>query len=136
MPKKQKAKAAERPPIPLPVQRAVRQRCVFGCVICGHPLYEYHHMDPYAEVEEHREENLTLLCDGHHREATNGLLTCEQIAEANESPHNAASGVSRPFALHFSGREFNVEIGSNKLVGGVAHSAGGVAFIPAKAHII
>ena len=120
----------QRPPIPLPMQRAVRQRCAFGCIICGHPLYEYHHITPYSQVQEHSENNLTLLCDGHHREATNGLLTPEQIAAANVSPSNVTSGVSRPFALHFSGPELRVEIGTNVLSGGVPHPAGGIAFIP------
>lgn len=119
-----------RPPIPQPMQRAVRQRCSFGCVICGHPLYEYHHMVPYPEVNKHEEENLTLLCDAHHKEATVGLLTSEQVASANSSPYNLKSGISSPFALHFSGSEFNVEIGSNNLRGGAVHPDGGIAFIP------
>lgn len=34
--------------IPLPIQREVRQRCGFGCVICGMPLYEYEHMEEWA----------------------------------------------------------------------------------------
>lgn len=123
-------KEERRPPIPQPMQRAVRQRCSFGCVICGHPLYEYHHMVPYAEVQKHEEDNLTLLCDSHHREATVGLLASEQVAVANSSPYNVVSGVSAPFALNFSGTEFQVEIGSNHLLGGVPHPDGGFAFIP------
>jgi len=27
--------------IPLPIQREVRQRCGFDCVICGMPLFKY-----------------------------------------------------------------------------------------------
>ena len=119
-----------RPPIPQPMQRSVRKRCSFGCVVCGHPLYEYHHMVPYADVKKHEEKNLTLLCDGHHKEATIGLLTSDQVALADSSPYNRNSGISSPFALHFSGTEFNVEIGSNKLRGGAAHPEGGFAFIP------
>lgn len=126
----EETKEERRPPIPQPMQRAVRQRCSFGCVICGHPLYEYHHMAPYAEVQKHEEDNLTLLCDSHHREATVGLLTSEQVAAANASPYNVTQGVSAPFALNFSGTEFQVEIGSNHLVGGTPHPEGGFAFIP------
>ena len=77
----------QRPPIPQPMQRAVRQRCCFGCVICGQPLYEYHHMVPYAEVKKHEEDNLTLLCDDHHKEATVGLLTSAQVSLADSSPY-------------------------------------------------
>ncbi|WP_198036130.1 hypothetical protein [Salegentibacter sp. T436] len=60
--------------IPLPIQREVRQRCGFGCVICGLPLYEYEHMEEWAKVKRHDAEEITLLCDRHHREKTAGLL--------------------------------------------------------------
>ena len=126
----EETKEERRLPIPQPLQRAVRQRCSFGCVICGHPLYEYHHMVPYEEVQKHEEDNLTLLCDSHHREATVGLLTAEQVAAANALPYNVKQGVSAPFALNFSGTEFRVEIGSNNLLGGAPHPEGGFAFIP------
>jgi len=87
-------------------------------------------MVPYAEVKKHEEINLTLLCDVHHKEVTVGLLTPEQVSKANISPYNVRKGVSSPFALHFSGTAINVEIGSNSLLGGVAHPDGGIAFIP------
>ena len=123
-------RSSRRPPIPLPMQRAVRQRCGFGCVICGQPLYEYHHMTPFAEVQRHTQDNLTLLCDSHHREATNGLLTPEKIAESNRTPRNVKVGVSSPFALHFSGSEFEVNIGGCVFTGGVRHQDGGISFVP------
>lgn len=87
-------------------------------------------MEPYSEVKQHAESNLTLLCDAHHREATNGLLTSEQIAVANVTPANFVSGISRPFALHFAGTELRVEVGSNLFSGGAPHQDGGIAFIP------
>lgn len=99
--------------IPLPIQRAVRQRCGFGCVICGMPLYEYEHMKGWANVREHVAEDITLLCDQHHREKTGGLLIEQQVLEANANPFNLRAGVSKPYTLHFSGREAEVVIGSN-----------------------
>ena len=54
--------------IPLPIQREVRQRCGFGCVVCGMPLYEYEHLLGWAQVERHVATEITLLCDQHHRE--------------------------------------------------------------------
>ena len=63
-----------RPAIPSGIQREVRQRCGFGCVICGMPLYEYEHMKEWAIVREHVADDITLLCDQHHREKTSGLL--------------------------------------------------------------
>ncbi|EHY0936164.1 hypothetical protein NMS55_003549 [Vibrio cholerae] len=99
--------------IPLPIQREVRQRCGFGCVICGMPLYEYEHMEEWAEVKRHVAEEITLLCDQHHREKTGGLLPKEVVKEADKNPYNLRTGVSKPYNLHFAGKEAKVEIGGN-----------------------
>ena len=99
--------------IPLPIQREVRQRCGFGCVICGIPLYEYEHMAEWAIVKRHVADEITLLCDQHHREKTGGLLPVEVVKSANENPYNLREGVSKPYNLHFSGQEATVEIGGN-----------------------
>ncbi|MGU5889575.1 hypothetical protein, partial [Aeromonas hydrophila] len=81
--------------IPLPIQREVRQRCGFGCVICGMPLYEYEHMEEWANVKRHVAEEITLLCDQHHREKTGGLLPKEVVRDANKNPFNLRKGVSQ-----------------------------------------
>ncbi|HHR5900595.1 TPA: hypothetical protein ACS7XC_001497 [Providencia alcalifaciens] len=99
--------------IPLPIQREVRQRCGFGCVICGMPLYEYEHMEEWAKVKRHVADEITLLCDQHHREKTGGLLPVEVVKAANQSPFNLKNGVSKPYNLHFSGVEATVEVGGN-----------------------
>jgi len=100
--------------IPLPIQREVRQRCGFGCVICGLPLYHYDHMKGWPTVHEHVATDITLLCDKHHREATSGLLPREKVAEANKSPYNLKEGKSKPYTLHFEGDSCEIEIGSNR----------------------
>ncbi len=99
--------------IPLPIQREVRQRCGFGCVICGTPLYEYEHMQGWAQAQRHVAQEITLLCDQHHREKTGGLLPVDVVHQANLNPHNRREGVSKPYALHFSGQEAEVVIGGN-----------------------
>lgn len=103
-----------RPEIPDPMKRAVRQRCGFGCVICGTPLYAYDHIIDYREVKEHKAENLTLLCDSHHREKTNGLLPLAQVQKRNASPYNIQHGVSSPYGLHLDGPRFDVLFGGNQ----------------------
>ena len=102
-----------RPPIPDAVQRQVRQRCGFGCVLCGAPIYEYHHMVPYATQKEHAAENITLLCANHHSESTSGLLSSEQVAQADREPCNRQRGVSSPYGLHFTGHAIECVIGGN-----------------------
>lgn len=99
--------------IPLPIQREVRQRCGFGCVICGMPLYEYEHMAEWAQVKRHVASEITLLCDHHHREKTVGLLPKEVVEAANKNPFNLREGISKPYNLYFSGEKAEIEIGSN-----------------------
>lgn len=103
---------SERPKISLPIQREVRQRCGFGCVICGLPLYDYDHIIGWAETERHNANEITLLCDKHHREKTAKLLPNEMVIEANKNPHNLRQGVSKPYDLHYSGSECETNIGS------------------------
>lgn len=102
-----------RPPISDAIQREVRQRCAFGCVLCGAPIYEYHHMVPYATQKEHTAANITLLCATHHNESTSGLLSPDQVAQANEEPYNRQRGVSSPYGLHYEGHAIECVIGGN-----------------------
>jgi hypothetical protein len=99
--------------IPRPIQREVRQRCGFGCIICGLPLYEYDHMEEWALVQRHVAEEITLLCNQHHREKTAGLLPKETVKEANANPFNLQKSVSKPYTPHFSGKQAEIIIGSN-----------------------
>jgi trigger factor len=86
------------------MKREVRQRCGFGCVICGCPIYDYEHVVDYSVVREHEAANLTLLCPNHHAEKTRGLLAREVIQAANEVPFNRQSGHSAPFHLRYVGQ--------------------------------
>jgi hypothetical protein len=105
--------AEPRPPIPDPMKREVRQRCGFGCVICGLPLWNYHHMTPYAVVKDHAADNLTLLCPNHHAEVDHALSE-RQIREFNADPVNVRTGVTSPRRLRFeSAGPARIVIGSN-----------------------
>jgi hypothetical protein len=105
-----------RPDIPSAMKREVRQRCGFGCVICGLPLYTYEHMEEWAVVRRHVADELTLLCDQHQREKTGGLLPKDAVRQANASPINLRQGACTPYALHFSGSTAEVEIGGNLMI--------------------
>lgn len=106
-----------RPSIPRPVKRAVRQRCGFGCVVCGLPIYEYEHVLGWANVRRHREDEIVLLCPLHHAERTKGLLTNETFNVASESPFNLRGGVTAPYALQFSGKEYLFDVGTIRFSG-------------------
>jgi hypothetical protein len=100
------------------MKRAVRQRCGFGCVMCGKPIVEYHHMTPWEEVEVHEADNLTLLCPTHHAEATGSrpLLDEAQVRQANAAPYNTQRPATDPYPLNFNTDHFEVVLGSNRVV--------------------
>lgn len=106
--------------IPHKIKREVRQRCGFGCVICGMPLYEYEHMEGWANVHRHVADEITLLCDRHHREKTGGLLPLTSVREANAKPFNKRDEVSKPYDLHFTGDDFAAYIGGNVFKGNLS----------------
>ena len=59
--------------IPESVQREVRRRSKFGCVICREALTVYEHIIPtFADATEHNPENICLLCGTCHSAVTNG----------------------------------------------------------------
>ena len=90
--------------IPADVKRAVRQRCGFGCVICGASIYEYDHFDPrYANAKTHDPDGITLLCPTHHSEKSRGILPESILRQANSKPAthlNGYTSVERPYFDH------------------------------------
>ncbi len=97
--------------IPAEIKRQVRQRCGFGCVICGLPIYEYEHMEEWAKVKRHRAEEITLLCPNHHSEKTKGRIPVFVIKEANKNPFNNREDFSKPSNLYYSGTELKIKMG-------------------------
>ncbi len=93
--------------------RNIRTRCGFGCVICGIPLYEYDHMNGWANTKEHREEDITLLCDSHHKQVTNKLLSRNAVRNANSNPYNLQKGISKPYFLNYAGGNLVTVLGGN-----------------------
>lgn len=110
--------------IPEEIKREVRQRCGFGCVICGIPIYEYDHIVPHSITQEHVAGNLTLLCPTHHAEKTRGLLSEEKVRRHNASPSNVIRGGTSPHRLHYSSDSATIVIGGNRtLIQGTTSSA-------------
>ena len=103
----------ERPSIPDPIKREMRKRCGFGCVVCGLPLYEYHHIIGFSAVQDHAAENITLLCNRHHAEFTKNLLTVEKVREKNEAPFNIINEQSSPYLLHYRENSCDFVVGTN-----------------------
>ena len=100
--------------IPSEIKRTVRQRCGFGCVLCGNALFHYDHMEEYSVTKEHEAENLTLLCADHHDRKTRGLLDVQTVREANAKPYCVEKGCTEPFDLPLSGFACHTILGTNR----------------------
>jgi SEC-C motif len=88
--------------IPEAIKREVRQRCGFGCVVCGNAIFHYDHLlTKYAEAYEHRADDITLLCGGHHDEKSRGWLHETVVVAANANPACFSEGFARG-PLYFS----------------------------------
>jgi len=85
--------------IPQEIQREVRQRCGFGCVICGNPIYDYDHMVNYSVTKRHLASELTLLCPNHHRDKTGKRMPLEKVLKANAKPYNLKSNQTSPYYI-------------------------------------
>jgi hypothetical protein len=101
-----------------PTKRLVRQRCGFGCVLCGLPIYQYDHMHGYTLETADDPEEITLLCSNHHDDKTRGRLPLEKVLIANEVPVNIKDGISTPYGLHYYGRRCQIIIANNNFDGG------------------
>jgi hypothetical protein len=93
------------------MKRAVRKRCGFGCVICGLPIYHYHHMTDYELVREHEEDNLTLLCGHHHEETKKPLLPESEVRARNAKPYCLTHQQTAAQLLHYNAMDCLIQIG-------------------------
>ncbi|NUT72349.1 HNH endonuclease signature motif containing protein [Pseudarthrobacter sp. C4D7] len=101
--------------IPAAIKRKVRQRCGFGCVMCGSPIFDYEHIDGYGKTG-HDADQMTLLCPMHHREKTAERLPVSRVRKANKSPYNKTRDLGSKHPLYFDGSSLTVELGSLKVV--------------------
>ncbi len=102
-------------PIPESVKREVRQRCGFGCVVCGSPFIQYHHADvAFADARFHDPAKITILCATCHDRATRGTYSDEKIREHMQRPYclehgpaftDVDYGATAP-RVRFAGSEF------------------------------
>lgn len=100
--------------IPEKIKREVRQKCKFGCIVCGLPIYDYEHILPFSEVKEHSADNIVLLCPNHHALKTRGRYPTAKLLELREAPHNLSKRYTNEVEI---GRtrpgQFSAQIGTN-----------------------
>lgn len=100
--------------IPFNVKREVRQRCGYGCVLCGSLFCEYEHFNPpFSEARKHNAKGITLLCARHHDDATRKRLSYKRIKIADSKPFCKQGG--KPHYL-FEDMEYPLEIALGGIV--------------------
>jgi hypothetical protein len=109
--------ARERHEPPAKTRRQLRQEAGFGCCICGHPFFEYHHIIPYPTSQTDNPADMMVLCPNHHHEATVGALTESEQRVWKAAPVNVARG-HLDGLLTIADPVVAVEIGTNQFVGG------------------
>lgn len=81
--------------IPKVIAREVRQRCGFGCVVCGNAVFQYDHLDPpFKEAREHSSAGIVLLCGGCHDRKSRGQLSVDTVKRASAKPLCKQAGYS------------------------------------------
>lgn len=75
-----------RPSIPSDIKLVVRQEANFGCVVCGCPIIDYHHIVPWHQCKQHEAANLVVLCPTHHR--LYGKANTSDVLELKKKPFN------------------------------------------------
>ena len=96
-------------------KRAIRQRCGFGCVICGCAIVQYHHFDPpFANAVRHDPAGITLLCGKCHDRAHHRIITDQFVADANASPQCVRIGHTGDF-LFLGNDQVPVRFGSSRV---------------------
>jgi len=103
--------------IPAPIAKEIRQRCGFGCVICGSMIYTYHHVDPpFEEARKHDPQSIVLLCGDCHARATKKVLSNDTIRKAANNPKCLEKGFSH-FQLDVGVQFPTILLGNSTFVG-------------------
>jgi hypothetical protein len=78
------------------VKREVRQRCGFGCVVCGLGIIQYEHVDPeFNDAQQHDSDKITLLCPQCHAKVTTSFWSKQKIKQAMIAPICKKSGFTK-----------------------------------------
>jgi hypothetical protein len=75
-------------------------------------MFHYDHIEDFARVQEHRVENLALLCPNHHQDKSSGRLSKETVRCARERPFNSGQMMTAKHELP-PARAVEAHLGSN-----------------------
>jgi hypothetical protein len=99
---------------PAHVARQLRQEAGFGCVVCGNPIIEYHHIIEWAEKKHFDPNHMVVLCRNHHFEYGNRRR--EHAYDAKANPINIRNGRINGYLVTRRENQ-NLVLGNTRFVG-------------------
>jgi len=73
--------------IPSEIRRRIRQKCGFGCIVCGDAFYQYDHLDiEFKDAETHEADKIVLLCGSCHDRKNKGVLSKDSLLRHAKNP--------------------------------------------------
>jgi hypothetical protein len=106
---------SSRPSVPADVKRQLRQEAGFGCVQCGHPFIQYHHIISWEEEHHFRPEDMTVFCGNCHYLCSTGALGQNEQRKLKARPKNIADNMLRG-ALFVNAAELVVHFGGGRAI--------------------
>ncbi len=104
--------------IPAEIRREIRQRCGFGCVICGAGIVQYEHVNlEFKDATEHAVKAMTLLCPSCHFKVTTGMGSKKSVELAMLEPCALKKGFSNDF-FDFGNNLPEIVLGGATFIGG------------------
>lgn len=98
--------------LPPLVKQKVRQRCYFGCIVCGSAIIQYHHFDPeFVDAKEHNPNGITLLCPTCHEKVKKKIFTQKFIEEKNKTPYCKTVGFTKDI-FYFGSESIAFKLGN------------------------
>jgi hypothetical protein len=103
--------------IPERIKKAVREKCAYGCIFCGLPIFDYDHVEEWSSDKVHLEENIILLCPNHHALKTrkSGWLSKEAIRHRAQNPFNKSQEHTPFWPIEQAGSTFTFDLGGVEL---------------------
>jgi len=96
---------------PASVRRQLRREAGFGCVVCGHPFIEYHHIIPWALEKHMRPKDMVAVCPNHHTAFS--FMPEKAQREAKRNPHNIKTN-SVQGQMVVKDKKIDILVGSNR----------------------
>lgn len=101
--------------VPVDVEREIRRRSKFGCVICRDATPEYEHIEPkFENAKEHDPDKMCLLCPTCNRKVDTGPYTKNYVRKKYKEVREGEDTRPAKYELDFHNEEADLLIAGNE----------------------